>query len=489
MSQQRETCAQEWTQRPVFQRDQRLTPDRLNRIHQHQSKRLSQLILGLAGTGVVYGFALKTHGDTDSENNSSEHYGHCVCEQGKIYIGCGLAIDCYGRALYWHGGWVGIEDLGGALPECPGNHTLYVHYAERAYDVDQHCGCDESAVDWVEEGVVFTLSTECTPQPHQCPDCPPCIERDGYICERLGATDHNAVDPPECLPNICEMAPEPCATAPCDWLYSASTGVSLACVCVAETRAAETHATHCGPGFEFCSVDPQVCHHREYVYRNPLLFELIQGCDKHLARVESLSIEDWLQDSWNHPIQWRAFSSRIKQDGISIGFSKPIATNTLNPGSLFITAVVREQNPMFKDVLRLPISEIHFLDQHGDYAKGVRLQFSDLWIANQIDSELSRFNFPFSIELTVRGAHLRDECGDMLDARPLHFPENKKAQDMPGDDFVVTFCVEPKTISSSKPGSHDDDPDRADDQYPDYDKKPNGSSDKQTHENKSKKFD
>ena len=455
MSHQHKVCEAEWKQRPVFQRNQRLTPDRLNRIQEYQSERLRQLMLGVAGVGIVYGFAIKTH-----QHKDSDHYGHCVCEHGKIYIGCGLAIDCFGRQLHWPGGWVSIADLGGCLPEREGAYTLYVHYAERHSDVDQHCGCDDNGVDWVEEGVVFTLRPGCEKVDNCCPplgshqhSSEHCIERQGYICERLGATDHHYIDPPECLENLCHMPPEPCATAPCGWLYSDSAGLSLACVLVKKTE-----SERCDPPYQFAPVDPRVCEFRQYVYRNPLLFELIQGCDKNHAHVESLSFEDWVRtNSWERPVPWRHFSKRIKHYGLAIFFSKPILKRTLNPASVIVTAIVREQDSMFKDVLRLPYEKMHFLHEHGDYALGVHLEFDHLWIANQIDTDLSRFSFPFWIEVTVRGAHLRDQCGDMLDARPLDFSHSHDDYDKPGyirpyaKDEVLT-----ETTALSKAATVDD---------------------------------
>ena len=53
---------------------------------------------------------------------------------------------------------------------------------------------------------------------------------------------------------------------------------------------------------------------------------------------------------------------------------------------------------------------------------------------------------------------LQDECGCMPDARPIqrlnrcddHCPTDKLAQQMPGGDFVVAFCVEGQSSKTSK---------------------------------------
>ena len=108
------------TERPVFRDNQRLTPERLNRIHEHQAQRLRMMQLGVAGHGVVYGFKITT--DNDHK---------CKTDEGKIHIGCGLAFDCLGRQLYWPGGWIAVEELCGEKPDCEGVYALWVHYAER----------------------------------------------------------------------------------------------------------------------------------------------------------------------------------------------------------------------------------------------------------------------------------------------------------------------------------------------------------------------
>src|SRR5512147_1054498 len=124
-----------WAQRPVFHKGQKLTAESLNRVYERHAQQLRQAILGIAGVGVVYGFAI----ETDAERR-------CRVQNGCIHIGCGLAFDRHGRALFWPGGWISVRQLAGKQPQEPGKYTLWVHYAERRSnrDDDDRCGDDEA---------------------------------------------------------------------------------------------------------------------------------------------------------------------------------------------------------------------------------------------------------------------------------------------------------------------------------------------------------
>jgi hypothetical protein len=66
------------------------------------------------------------------------------------------------------------------------------------------------------------------------------------------------------------------------------------------------------------------------------------------------------------------------------------------------------------------------------------------WIADIFTCKDERLFGGALIELTIRGALIRDCCGHVLDARPLDLAEDLCAPAMPGDDFVVVFRVAPK---------------------------------------------
>ncbi len=440
MTNKDKTKNQNWMKRPVFKDNQRLTPERLNRVQDHHIARLRMALLGLAGPGVIYGFEI----DTDSEHK-------CTIEKGSIKIGCGLAIDCHGRQLYWPGGLINVDMLCGEPPTCPGKYILNVHFAERRENDTGNCGCNEEETEWLEEGVVFTLKKECPPNCDVCPDhrCE-CVDICDYVCGRTGSDDL-CIPVDECLNNLCENPADLCSSSCDDWLYDDSTGLPLACMEICDLAIGKVS---CDQKLGFCPCEPEVCRYRTYVYRNPVLYELIRGCHIDLARVKNLCFMDWLNTTEDSPLAWNDFENKIK-DGLQVHFTKPIKTTTLTKSSLIFTALIQEYESLFLDTLRMPIDTINMLEEENDCAKGVEIKFDQDWLDRQITSEISwpsRFNSGANIEFTVRGAMLRDKCDCMLDGRPLDIPDNKPGQEMPGDDFIVTFCVEPKPRSDTKGG-------------------------------------
>ena len=437
----------DWTKRPIFRRKQLLTADRLNRICDNQASRLRRTLLGLAGPGVVHGFNISTNSE-----------GMCDIQQGAIYVGCGLALDCWGRQLYWTGGWVHISQLAGKKPEHVGCYRFRVHYAERRERGEDHCGCGDDEADWIREGVVFSLCyegcEECEdcevgdPCPHVCHDC---LTPNDYVCGRLGS-DCTGVAPDKHLANICEEPDRLCAVGCDEMLYDPGAAVDLARLGVCRSGQSEGA---CESEFAFCPDEPKICSCRSYVYRNPLLYELIRGCHIDLARVADVSFRDLSTSSWECPVLWDVFKCLIK-NGLIVQFTKPIQKITLHDASVFVTAVVRDQS-FFRDVLRIPVESMEFLDEDtsNQTATGVRLWISRQWVANQLESDLSCFHFGAIVEFTIRGSLLRDLCGSLLDARPLDIEPRKPGQAMPGGEFIQAICVAPKPTGCAQPGDYD----------------------------------
>lgn len=493
----KETHDIEWLERPLFRKDQQLTPARLNRIHEHQAGRLRHALLGIAGPGVIYGYQIKT-----------DNAGKPQCEHGRLYISCGLAIDCFGRQLYWPGGWVKIDELA-EQPDCEGSHVLRVHYAERRTDAGHQCGCAPEEADWIEEGVAFTLrkgSTEPAPVcPTRADDCAAeikstagtaasdsedsalCLSQTDYICQRLGSAS-GPVPAEASLTKICEQPGKVCHKGTCDWLYDADTGLTLADISIKAFAASTGKSTAAVTYWGFDDQAPKVCGVRDHVHRNSLLYELINRCHLDHGRVSAITckpaggggasahassgdcdIEKWLRDSFRMPVEWEKFCQAIER-GIVIHFSTPIDTATLHAASVFMTAVVRDKDTHFQEPWRLPVvapekdepgapadpaiiaqQEPPKDEEPPKYVTSICLQFDQQWIYNQLKSQLSCFHFGAIIEITVRSAMLRDSCGNMLDGRPLGFAGDTPGQAMPGVDFVAAFCVAPRPLGSSKP--------------------------------------
>ncbi len=438
----------DWTRRPVFRDPERYSPERFNRISEYHTGRLRHALLGIAGSGIIYGF------DIETDTNRC-----CHVKKGAINIGCGLAIDECGRILFWPGGWVGIDRLAGNTPEGTGAYTLFVHYAERPSNFENHCGCDKDDAAWIEEGVVFSLQEKCQSSCEDCPEhCNHCVSTDSYVCGRTGSDD-NGIPMAKELAGICKDPGELCHVGCGDWLYDFDSGLPLACVelCHPDSGGKYPGGEGCGTAIEFCCTEPVVCTQRNYVYRNPLLYELIKGCHYDLAHIAELNFHQLLRSDWDDAVPFVEFAKCLR-DGLTVTFTKPIMKSTLTPASVFVTAIVREQDSFFQDVLRLPTESFTYSGERDGFVDGVTLNVPEPWIRNQLESELSRFNYGAIIEYTVRCAMLRDECGCMPDARPLDMgndclekcPTDKPAQQMPGNDFVVAFCIDRIRVASSK---------------------------------------
>ena len=421
-----------WTRRPVFQDPERYSPERFNRIGEYQDARLRHALLGVAGSGVISGYDIET-----------DDKGCCRVKDGGVYISCGLAIDRFGRMLYWPGGWVALQDFAGNPPEDAGRYTLKVHYAERRRSADGECGCDPDDAAWVEEGVAFTLTERCKPVADPCPDlCAECISTNDYLCGRSGS-NQNGVPMDSDLEGVCKEPGALCHVGCGDWLYDADAGLSLACIALCETG---FKPKDCDASLEFCCEEPWICRFRKYVYRNPVLFELLQGCHYDLARIAGLNFESWLDRDWDDPVPFHHFA-RLVESGLSVSFSKPIKKSSITPASIFVNAVVHDPSH-FDDVLRLPLSHFTYDGDDGELVRGVTLHFARCWI-NAIKNQCSQLRYLSLFEFTVRCAMLRDACGCMPDARPLEresrrdagCPTDKTAQQMPGDDFVAVFRV------------------------------------------------
>jgi hypothetical protein len=515
--------SKEWTGRPHFAPGQRLNAQALNAIMGDELRRERLTRVALHGHGVVFGYALARHdavaisaGQASAQSaapgsagKASEQdaaaqvphlpanpegkpsYDDCGCSDRDerrlkltgpcIDITCGLIIDRHGRELYWQGGLLGVHDLAGREPDKEGCYVLEAHYAER-HDPSGGCGpCPTDHVQWIGQGVVFTLTwcKECPKCEHH-PKCPPaeCTTLCDYVCERTDS-EHGLIPPADDLASIC-TEPGPLSQSRCGrWQYDAKAGVPIACVYV--------HAVvpeYCGAKYGFRGDPPAICSVRPFVYRTPLLYELIRGCHVDLARVESLSWQDWVLGNrpWNYKVSWQEFHDQFySKEGFRVHFTKPVRSETLHERSIFLIAIIQELRADYWVEQRLPLDRIEPLDQNGaplskpGLAWGAQLVPTSEWITSEVNQKGTSLRQGAEIELTIRGQMVRDACGRMLDARPpdeagqsdfgpaekppppqqpgpdvplLHlFGSDAKwsGQARPGGDFVATFRLAPRT--------------------------------------------
>ena len=359
-----------WSRRPHFAPKQLLTAHQLNEALEDELKRQRLLNRALHGHGVVFGYAL-----------TRDQEGDLLTKKGCVQLGCGLALDRHGRMLYWPGGWVCMSQIVGKLPDCEGSYSLCVHYAERSMPPDGCGPCSSEEARWRDQSVVFTLKKGCVDVNRRCPDYPEdaCISHEDYLCQRTGA-EEGSIPPAKDLKWACEKPKKPCRIECGDWLYDPEACIPLACVEICDLTMKEkpeggdcepdkdenpgedereqertkdrTHdygpepeELQCEPRYGFCPCTPETCVVRPYVYRSPLLYELLNCCDVDLARVRDVSWSGWLSGGWAKRVPWDEFEARMTSasDGFIVWFSKPILVSTLHPASIFLTAIIQEQ--------------------------------------------------------------------------------------------------------------------------------------------------
>jgi hypothetical protein len=402
-----------WSRRPLFSPSQMLTAEQLNMAMDDQRSRTERLMRGLHGHGVVFGLAVT--------RSDGPH---------PLAVSCGMALDRDGRLLHWAGGAVTRAELV-AMPECAGAFTLSVHYAKRQVP-GGGCGPCSDRPQWIEEGIVFSLRHECAPLDRGCvrPREACCIGLDDYVCQRNGARD-GPLPPADDLAWACSPKGALCRIGCSDVFYDADAGIPLGCIEVRNL----CENPDCDPCWGFGEVS-ETCEVRPWVYRTPLLYELIKGCQNNLARVASVA---WgghpsSGDGWPAEVPWQEFAEALRS-GPEIAFTKPIRTDTVHPGSVFLTAILWERQADYLLTRRIPAT-VQPVDAADGYGERFRLKVNAGWISNEIESR-SELKSGGRVELTIRGQMLRDRCDNLLDALPLDYAPRTPPQSRPGGDFVA----------------------------------------------------
>lgn len=417
-----------WTRRPLFSPSQMLTAEQLNLMMEEQRARTEKLMRGLHGHGVIFGLAVtREEGPT------------------PLRVSCGMALDRHGRLLHWPGGAVTEAELV-TMPDCEDPFTLSIHYARRKVP-GGGCGPCSDDPQWIEEGVVYSLRHECRRLDRACvrPDEAGCIDLDEYVCLRNGS-DEGALQSAADLEWACRPTGSLTRIGCSDIFYDSEAGIPIACVEVRNL----CENPDCEPHWGFGEVR-ETCEVRPWVYRTPLLFELIKGCQNDLARVESVR---WGPnrssgaDGWPDNISWEEFTEAIRQ-GPEITFTKAVRTDTVHPGSVFLTAILWERQADYMLTRRIP-AKLQALDADDVSASRFRLQISADWIRNEIDTR-SELKSGGRVELTIRGQMIRDLCDNLLDALPLDYDPHSPPHSRPGGDFVALLRFAAQTSPAPPP--------------------------------------
>lgn len=426
-----------WTRRPLFSPSQLLTAQQLNALMDEQRAHSEMLMRALHGHGIIFGFAVGLF---------EQQPGGSKC----LKISCGMALDRHGRLLRWPDGTLCYCEIANE-PECAGSYTLSVHYAERRAP-EGGCGPCGDKPEWTESGVVFSLTRDCQEADRACPAPAPgkCVSWDEYICSRTGSGKGKLPAAPD-LEWACASPGDLCRIECTDDEYDPHAGIPIACVEVVNLAARD-----CPEVWGFSKVD-KTCDVRPYVYRTPLLYELIRGCQDNLARVESLSWQEWCvglgMADWEYEVPWQEFEEKFRSDGLTITFTKPISSKTVHPGSVFLTARYWETGADYFLLRRIPAALRP--TTKGEWSNEFQLIVDKGWTGNEF-GDRATLRDGGVIELTIRGQMLRDRCGNMLNAVPLSYEPDTPAQSCPGGDFVAIFSFGtapplPKPKASDKP--------------------------------------
>jgi len=402
-----------WTRRPLFAPTQMLTAEQLNLMMEEQRSRTDKLMRGLHGNGVVFGLAV-----TRPQGSAA------------LAVSCGMALDRHGRLLHWPGGPVELKEIA-VPPECAGRFTLSIHYARREVS-GSGCGPCSDRPQWIDEGVAFSLRHDCAPIDRACvrQTEPRCIGLDDYVCLRNGSSE-GALPPSADLHWACAEAGARRRIGCGDIFYDPEAGIPIACV---EMRN-HCDTPGCAPCWGFGEVDSN-CDVRPWVYRTPLLYELVKGCQNDLARVQSVQWGEGRPavDGWPDERPWEDLAAALRE-GPQIAFTKPVRVATVNPGSAFLTAVLWERQADYLLTRRIPAEPVA-LDPSDGLASRFRLAVDGEWIRNEIGSR-SELKSGGRIELTLRGQMIRDRCGNLLDSVPLGYAPSSPPHSRPGGDFLA----------------------------------------------------
>ena len=432
---------QPWSRRPQFEPRQLLTAQQLNAVNTDELFRQRLLNKAVHGYGVVYGFGLE-----------ADLSGKVTTHNGCVEVSAGLAFDRHGRMLYWPGGLIGVDDTVSPTPEHEGQYTLRVHYAEREHPSAKYDDCDKDQPSWVDQGVVFSLAPGFEEIDRDCEPHPPaaCITHEDYLCQRTGGVTGSEQTHLPADDNLKAIDDKPATLvkAPSsDWCFDPDADVAVALVAldVCDRTKKSDYDPECEPVWGFCDGHPEICKVRPYVYRSPLLYELLKCCDVEQARIHLVSWAHWTQD-WSTPVSWDDFAERIHNreepdTGFSIAFTKPVKVETIHPSSIFVTVVYQESRTDYWMRQEIPMAELRVHNEYEGHASVVQLIPDHDWIEAEITGRQSTLKHGFRFELTVRGQLLRDECGHMLDARPADVDPASNCQERPGGDYLSVFQV------------------------------------------------
>jgi hypothetical protein len=442
----------------------RITADSFRVEQDYQIERRRLLNRAIHGWGVVYGYAVR-------ESRVA----------GRLAIGAGLALDPMGRELAQPDSMVlAFDDVllfdergtritrpkhrkrddgwnEGFENEC---WLLAVHYAEQSVSpqsLPDPCACERREWDHVCETVRYSLQRIpcdacCEPQ-----DCElDCECHHGPCCRNLDdrATEHRPAEPsePACEPAsrggcrcLCDHltcleidgeCPELCAIEePCggNVRLDLDHRVPLACVRLARDECDELV-------FDPCIED---CGPRRLVKRNDLLFDLIRGCD--LTRISAISWADWHRNDVSFDNFMQFFEPTSNELGtrtkFTVHFSKPVQAKTVKADCFTITAAFHEREGGWREVLHVPIVDVHIEPQNG-LVTWATFVVRSRFIKDAICGAETRFDaYGATVEIHIHGDYILDCNGQAVDANAVGLRPAPSGNGTPGGTFISVFKI------------------------------------------------
>jgi hypothetical protein len=176
------------------------------------------------------------------------------------------------------------------------------------------------------------------------------------------------------------------------------------------------------------------CTYRKLVYRNPLLFSLINCYHGDLPHIVDFS---WRKDAY--PTRQVTFDQFVAmmEAGLTVTFDATMDPHTLTPFNFVITFLVEEKATGALIVRRIPVSAVDGHQQGPCFI--AKIVADDGWVTDELKSPKTELGDGVTIEITVRG-RVRSTGGKCLDGEFLN-DELPTGNGVQGGDFVDYFEV------------------------------------------------
>lgn len=185
------------------------------------------------------------------------------------------------------------------------------------------------------------------------------------------------------------------------------------------------------------------CSHRKLVYNNPLLYDLINCFHRDLPHIVDIN--------WPMPekesMEWTAFESLIKNDGLQVTFNRNMNEGTLSENTFLFSVKHIDPDTGYYEYKYIPPESITY----DPSLKKATFKVNEKWI-NDVFDGYSTVQAGAEFTVILRSDHIMDFDnkraldGDFIGGK---LPSGNGTQ---GGDFVSWFSVKPKPEAPSAKG-------------------------------------